>query len=102
MAGSTFIALAGRPVHAEAQVDAVRHALDESNNSPVPVAVVPAWVRRLGGITSIGIGGAEKTPPTSAPPEWFGVAAVGISFADRTQIVVPADQRTLGEPDRTR
>jgi hypothetical protein len=97
----TFIASAGRLVHVEARFDAEQHALNESINSPAAVAIAAAWVRRLRDITSISIGAAETTPPTSAP-RWFGVADVGISFADATQIVIPIDQRRLGEADRIR
>lgn len=99
---STFIVSAGRLVHVEARFDAERHALNENNNSPVPVTIVAAWVRRLADITAISIGAAETTPPTNAPPAWFGVADVAVTFADGTHIVVAADQRRLGDSDQAR
>lgn len=97
-----FIATAKQLVHVELQFDAERHNLDQSISQPAASTIIAAWVRRLRDITSISIGAAETVPPEQGSRGWFGVSNVGIGFADGTQVVVPVDQRMLGDSDRVR
>jgi hypothetical protein len=100
---AVFVVTVKRLVHVQMRFNAERHGLNENNKSQAASTIEAAWVRRLSDIASISIGGAETTPPPkNAPPQWFGVADVGIGFADGAQVVISIDQRVLGEDDRTR
>lgn len=88
-------------MHVEARFDASDMRSMRASTARCPW---PSWLHGFGDCATshLSASRAEDDDPDKRAAEWFGVADIGINFADGTQVVVPVDQRRLGEPDRPR